>query len=310
MSPVFSIVLCTYNAEAYLDECMQSLLEQTFADYELIIVDDGSSDGTIPYLRSLTDPRIRLIPLETNRGLIFARNRGFDEAKGRYIAIMDADDIAHPQRLEEQLKVLESGEIDVCGSFHISLDSVSGKRRTRRSATSDSDIRALLTIYCPLCNPSTSVRTDVLRKHRYNTAYPHAEDYGLWCDIAADGGKFRNIERPLLTYRMHPGQVSKVRKETAFHSFQTIQTRYVTTLTEHAAVPRSMPLTQRLQHGLDYLRILNLKIPGISFSANYQLYAEFQFRKNGWLTIPTRLERMLVAFWATQLGRRARVCSS
>lgn len=306
MSPVFSIVLCTYNAEAYLDECIQSLLHQTFADYELIIVDDGSSDSTLPYIRSLADLRIRLIPLETNHGLIFARNRGFDEAKGRYIAIMDADDIAHPQRLEEQLKVLESGEIDVCGSFHISLDSVSGKCRTRRSAASDSDIRALLTIYCPLCNPSTSVRTDVLRKHRYNTAYPHAEDYGLWCDIAADGGKFRNIERPLLTYRLHPGQVSKVKKETASLSFQAIRSRYVKTLTAQTMEPHSMPLTQRLQHGLDYMRVLNLKIPGISFKANYQLYAEFQFRRNGWLTIPTRLERVLLAFWATQLGRRAK----
>jgi glycosyltransferase involved in cell wall biosynthesis len=306
MSPVFSIVLCTYNAEAYLDECIQSLLQQTVADFELIIVDDGSRDGTLPYLKSLTDPRIRLIPLETNHGLIFARNRGFDESIGRFIAIMDADDIAHPRRLEEQLKVLDSGNVDVCGSFHISLDSVSGKRRTRRSAASDSDIRALLTIYCPLCNPSTTVRTDVLRRHRYNIAYPHAEDYGLWCDIAAHGGKFRNIEHPLLTYRLHPGQVSKMKKKTATHSFQTIQTRYVESLTEHAMVPRSMPLTQRLQHGLDYMRILNLKIPSISFQANYQLYAEFQFRKNGWLTIPTRLERILVAFWATQLGRRAR----
>lgn len=306
MLPVFSIVLCTYNAKAYLDECIQSLLQQTFADYELIIVDDGSSDGTLPYLRSLKDPRIRLIPLETNHGLIFARNRGFDEARGRYIAIMDADDIAHPQRLEEQLKVLESGEIDVCGSFHISLDSVSGKRRTRRSAASDSDIRALLTIYCPLCNPSTSVRTDVLRKHRYNTAYPHAEDYGLWCDIAADGGRFRNIERPLLTYRLHPGQVSKVKKETASHSFQAIRARYVNSLIPEASVPSAMPLAQRLQHGLGYMKALNMRISGISFQANYQLYAEFQYRRNRWLTIPTRLERVLVAFWATQLGRRSK----
>ena len=144
-----------------------------------------------------------------------------------------------------------------------------------------------------------------MRRHRYNSAYPHAEDYGLWCDIAADGGKFRNIKRPLLTYRLHPGQVSKLKKETASHSFQTIRTRYVETLIAQATVPRSMPLGQRLRHGLDYMRALNLKIPGISFKANYQLYAEFQFRKNGWLTIPTRLERMLVAFWASQLGRSA-----
>ena len=96
MSPVFSIVLCTYNAQPYLDECIQSLLQQTFHDFELIIVDDGSRDGTLAYLNALTDPRIRVIPLDTNQGLIFARTTGFDAAKGRYTAIMDADDIAHP----------------------------------------------------------------------------------------------------------------------------------------------------------------------------------------------------------------------
>ena len=217
---------------------------------------------------------------------------------------MDADDIAHPQRLEEQLKVLEQEGVDVCGSFHLTLDSVSGKRRRRRSATSDSDIRALLTIYCPLCNPSTSVRADVLRRHRYNTAYPHAEDYGLWCDIAAQGGRFRNIARPLLTYRLHPGQISKVKKETAHRSFLSIQARYVQAVTGQPLVPHAMPLAQRRQHALNFMRTINQNIPGVSFRANYELYAEFQFRKNRWLTLPTRLERALVALWATQLGRR------
>ena len=304
MSPVFSIVLCTYNAESYLKECIDSLLQQTYTDFELIIVDDGSRDGTLPYLKTLTDPRIRLLPLDSNHGLIHARNRGFDAAQGHYIAIMDADDIAHPQRLEEQLKVLEQEGVDVCGSFHLTLDSVSGKRRRRRSATSDSDIRALLTIYCPLCNPSTSVRADVLRRHRYNTAYPHAEDYGLWCDIAAQGGRFRNIARPLLTYRLHPGQISKVKKETAHRSFLSIQARYVQAVTGQPLVPHAMPLAQRRQHALNFMRTINQNIPGVSFRANYELYAEFQFRKNRWLTLPTRLERALVALWATQLGRR------
>jgi hypothetical protein len=306
MSPVFSIVLCTYNAQTYLDECIRSLLRQTYADFELIIVDDGSRDGTLAYLNALTDHRIRVIPLEINRGLIFARNRGFDEAKGHYISIMDADDIAHPRRLEEQLKVLQGGDIDVCGSFHISLDSRSGKQRARRSATSDSDIRALLSIYCPLCNPSTSARANVLKQHRYNTAYPHAEDYGLWCDIAAQGGRFCNIAQPLLTYRLHPGQISVVKKEAANNSFKNIQARYVQALTGQGITPRPMHAPQRWKQATAFMRSINSKIPGISFRANYELYAEFQYRRNGWFTLPTRLERALMALWATQLGRRAK----
>lgn len=298
-------MLCTYNAQTYLDECVRSLLQQTYTNFELIIVDDGSRDGTHAYLNALTDPRIRIIFLETNRGLIFARSKGFDEAKGRYIAIMDADDIAHPKRLEEQLKVLQGGDVDVCGSFHISLDSQSGKRRARRSAATNSDIKALLTIYCPLCNPSTSARADVLRQHRYNIAYPHAEDYGLWCDIAAQGGKFRNIEQPLLTYRQHPGQISVVKKEAANNSFKTIQARYVQALTGQGMVPKPMPAVHRWAQATGFMRTINRKIPGISFRANYKLYAEFQYRRNGWLTLLTRLERAMVAWWATQLGRRA-----
>jgi glycosyltransferase involved in cell wall biosynthesis len=151
MSPVFSIVLCTYNAELYLDECIQSLLNQTFSDFELIIVDDGSIDGTLAYLGKLQDPRVRLFVLGSNHGLIQARTRGFQAASGRYIAVMDADDIAAPTRLEEQFRAMEQGGLDVCGSFHTTLENATGKRRTRTGHSSDSDIRALLTIYSPLC---------------------------------------------------------------------------------------------------------------------------------------------------------------
>lgn len=303
MQPVFSIVLCTYNAEAYLDECIQSLLSQTFSDFELIIVDDGSSDGTLRYLKGIKDQRIRLIELSSNHGLIYARTKGFSEAAGRYIAIMDADDIAHPQRLEEQLKVFQTQDVDVCGSFHISLDNATGKRRARKSPISDSDIRALLTIYCPICNPSASVKTEIVRKNGYSTEYPHAEDYGLWCDIAANGGKFYNIPTPLLTYRLHAGQVSKLKRETALHSFRKIQARYVEKITGQNIMPVAMPFRTRMRQGMAFMREINARIPGMSFQANYELYAEFQFRRNGWLTIPTRIERMLVAFYAMLLGR-------
>jgi glycosyltransferase involved in cell wall biosynthesis len=302
MSPVFSIVLCTFNAQAYLDECIQSLLQQTFRDFELIIVDDGSQDGTLTYLEALTDPRIRLIPLTSNRGLIFARSAGFEAARGLYTAIMDADDIAHPRRLEEQFRVLNSGEADVCGSFHITLDTKSGRRRSRKSAFSDSDIRALLTIYCPLCNPSTSLLTTLIQKHHYNTGYPHAEDYGLWCEIAAQGGRFKNINMPLLTYRLHPGQISVVKKDTANNSFRTIQAKYVQALTGNDLVPQSMPFKQRCNDAVGFMKTINQKIPGVSFGANYQLYAEFQYRRNGWLTLLLRLERVAIALWATHMG--------
>lgn len=306
MPPVFSIVLCTYNAETYLDECIQSLLNQTFPDFELIIVDDGSQDGTLAYLKKLQDQRVRLFPLGSNYGLIHARTRGFEAAQGRYIAVMDADDIAAPNRLEAQFRAMENQGLDVCGTFHTTLDNATGKRRVRKGHSSDSDIRALLTIYSPLCNPSTSLKASVVREIGYNTQYVHAEDYGLWCDIAVRGGKFHNIPSQLLTYRVHPTQVSQVKQEAARNAFRRIQSRYVLQLTGMDYVPHSVPFTRRLRQAWAFMRQLNEQIPGISFSANYQIYAEFQFRRNGWFTIPTRLERTLVALWFVWRGRPAR----
>lgn len=303
MPPVFSIVLCTYNAETYLDECIQSLLNQTLSDFELIIVDDGSSDGTLAYLKKLQDPRVRLIILDSNHGLIQARTRGFEAAKGRYIAVMDADDIAAPTRLEQQFGAMEAAGLDVCGSFHTTLDNATGKRRTRKGHSSDGDIRALLTIYSPLCNPSTSLRASVVRQTGYNREYAHAEDYGLWCDIAAHGGKFHNVPSSLLTYRVHASQVSQVKQAAARQSFCKIQSRYILELTGLDYVPHSMPWRQRAQRAWAFMRVLNNRIPDISWSANYQIYAEFQFRHNRWLTIPTRLERALAALWFTGLSK-------
>jgi glycosyltransferase involved in cell wall biosynthesis len=303
MPPVFSIVLCTYNAETYLDECIQSLLNQTFSDFELIIVDDGSHDRTLANLERLQDPRIRLIRLGSNHGLIYARTQGFEAAQGRYIAVMDADDVAAPNRLEAQFRAMEDQGLDVCGTFHTTLDNATGKRRMRKGRSSDSDIRALLTIYSPLCNPSTSLKTSIVRATGYNSEYPHAEDYGLWCDIAARGGKFHNIPAQLLTYRIHASQISQVKQEAARNSFRKIQSRYTMQLTGLDYIPHSVPFTQRLGRPWAFMRLLNARIPGISFGANYQIYAEFQFRRNGWLTLPTRLERALAALWFT-LGRR------
>jgi len=304
MSPVFSIVLCTYNAEAYLDECIRSLLNQTFKDFELIIVDDGSMDGTLRHLEAIQDARIRLVKLGSNHGLIYARTQGFSKAKGRYVAIMDADDIAHPERLQSQWEVFQNQNVDVCGSWHISLYSATGKLRARRSPVTNSDIKALLTVYCPISNPSASIKAEVLQRHHYNTAHQHAEDYGLWCGISADGGTFFNIPRPLLTYRIHPGQVSQQKRETALKSFQTIQANYIKSLLGISITPRAMSFGARMKEGLFFMRKINEKIPGISLRANYQLYAEFQHRGNGLLTPFIRLERLLVAAWMTLLGRR------
>ena len=103
-NPIVSVVMPAYNVELYVEEAVRSILNQTFRDFEFIIVDDGSTDRTPEILRTFTDPRIRLLFNEKNEGNYPARNRGCRLARGKYIAVMDADDVALPERLEKQVR--------------------------------------------------------------------------------------------------------------------------------------------------------------------------------------------------------------
>lgn len=305
MIPKFSITLCTFNSIEYIEACIDSLLSQTMKDFELIIVDDGSTDGTVEYLKRLSDTRIRLIILEKNHGLIYARTQGFAAARADYIALMDADDMAHPQRLEEQLRVLDAGQVDVCATRYQTLETASGRLRKRRAYVRDSDIRALLTIYCPICNPSVSFKRKLLGVTGYQDEFRHAEDYAFWTALAAAGSVFYIVPMGLLTYRIHPQQISRIKSEAARASFLKAQQGYLRALLGSDHAPEATPFGQRMRSGLRFMLDLNRKLPGVSLAANYEIYAEFQFRRNGWRTPFLRLERLAMALLATLAGKRS-----
>lgn len=303
MIPKFSIALCTFNSMEYIERCINSLLSQTLENFELIIVDDGSRDGTVEYLRGLADKRIRLIILESNQGLIYARTQAFNAATADYIALMDADDIAHPRRLEQQFKVLQDGQVDVCGTRYQTLDTARNRLRKRTSYVRDPDLKALMTIYCPLCNPTVSFKRALLGITGYQEAFRHAEDYAFWTKLAAAGCVFRVIPECLLTYRIHPQQVSRVKSGLARDSFLKAQQGYLRALLGSAGAPQSMALKERLTSGLRFMLDLNHKLPGVAVFANYEIYAELQYRNNGWRTPLLRLERLVVAIFSTLVGR-------
>ncbi|MGF6849410.1 glycosyltransferase involved in cell wall biosynthesis [Chitinophaga sp. W3I9] len=120
--------MAAYNGEAYIEKSIQSVLDQSFTDFELLIVNDGSTDRTFDIVGKFTDPRIRLVHNDGNKGLTFTRNRGIEEARGQYIAILDCDDIAMPDRLEAQTSFLDSNpEIALCGGQAVTIDE-SGKQ--------------------------------------------------------------------------------------------------------------------------------------------------------------------------------------
>ena len=301
--PLVSIVLCTYNSLEFIDQCLESLLTQSYNNIELVVVDDGSTDGTIDILEKINDPRLVVHCLAKNHGLIHARNKGFEMARGQYIAIMDSDDIAAKNRIECQLKFMIDNKIDVCGSFYRTLEVAKNKMKSRTAYINDADIRALLTIYCPICNPTVMFKREILDSHRYREKYQHAEDYAFWCELASHGFKFGNAPHALLTYRVHAGQVSQQKMVQARHSFELARNNYVQRLMDGMSAPRSIPFLERCRSGLQYIKILNHKIGGISYRANYEIYAEFQYRRNGIMTPILRLERAMVALWGSICGK-------
>ena len=209
-----SIVMPAYNAENSIASAMESVLEQSFADFEFIIIDDGSTDDTAQIIRSYSDSRIVL--LENRHDFIASLNAGINQAKGKYIARMDADDRMLPDRLKIQHSLMETHpEITVCASWMQFFNSSSiGNSSKLDAGYIDFPLLKLLNSSI-VYHPTTMIRKDFLIQNQIQyEEYPYAEDYRLWFQIAKLGGVFYTVPQALLYYRVSENQVSQVfRKE-------------------------------------------------------------------------------------------------
>ena len=192
LKPFVSVLMSVYNAERYLEEAIQSVLAQTYENFEFIIVDDGSEDGSLAIINQIKDKRIRLIVNEKNKGLIYSLNKGLDAAVGKYIIRMDADDISDP----------EHREIGISGTAYQSFgEGFSSKTRILESNPLQN--KADLMFYPVLAHPSVIMRKSVLDENnlRYREEFKNAEDYGLWVE-ASNFTKISNVKKKLLNYRV------------------------------------------------------------------------------------------------------------
>lgn len=302
--PLVTVSMAAYNSEKYIAEAIESILAQTYSNFEFIIVDDGSTDGTREIIEGYADPRIVKIFLEKNGGLIAARNHIADTAKGKYLALLDADDFAMPERLASQVHFLETSSIDICGADHWTLNQETGVMKGSKQRHSDPDIRALLTVCSPLCNPAIMGKTEIFQRLKYKKAYLYAEDYCLWTNISLAGYSFANIKEKLIIYRLHSSQNSVNHLEAARRVFSEAQATYLDALgVPRDCYPRPLFLNDRLRFALRFMTAINRRISDISIGANAELYARFQFRGNGIWTPFTRLERFFVAIYASFIGR-------
>ena len=225
VAPLISVVLPVYNGKKYLADAIDSILLQTFVNFELIIIDDGSTDGSQHVLRGYerSDARVRLTVRE-NRGLATTLNDSLKIARGAWIARMDQDDIALPHRFVRQLQWLEQTGADICGTW-VRRFGTSDKRVVRLRQT-DEAIKMEMLFRSPLAHPTVMMRTALVQKLRYDRAWEKAEDYDLWERAAEAGLKMTNLPEVLLLYRVHSEQISSRTVSLQLQQAQEIRRRY------------------------------------------------------------------------------------
>lgn len=223
MSPSVSIVMTTYNCERYVRDAMESILNQTYKDFEFIIVDDASTDRTFEIIAGIQDERIVRLRNERNFGQTKSLNRGIRQSRGHYIARMDADDISHPRRLEKQYRYLEAHpEIAVVGCWHDYIDAQGRYVKTVKMLVDPLKIKCYLAVSGDLSfwcvpHPAVLMRKSALEevgfyseKEGMGQGYP--QDYELWSKLTPQF-RFTNLPESLFTYRVLPNSDSRFRQD-------------------------------------------------------------------------------------------------
>ncbi len=210
--PVVSVILPTYNAEKFLKESIDSILNQTFNDFELLIIDDNSQDKTRKIVKSYQDKRIKLLN-GPGKGLAAALNLGINEAAGKYIARMDADDISLPERFAEQVAYLdEHPDVSILGTWQEHFNE-RGSQGVHMAALTDEEIRVALIFNCDMCHSTLMFRKDAFIQNHIN--YPEnspQEDYELWLSCIKIL-KFANIPQVLGRHRNSEFSITKAKRE-------------------------------------------------------------------------------------------------
>lgn len=203
-----SIVMAVYNAERYINECIQSIKEQTFSHFEVVIVNDGSTDRTSEILSSIDDSRFRIV--NSNHDYIASLNKGLNLATGEYIARMDADDIMMPERIERQVAYMDDNPmIDVCASWYEGFGDFTWLGTYGKYMIKNPLLELLQQNI--ICHPTTMLKKSFLCRHNiFYKRYDYAEDYKMWVDVACAGGVFYVIPEVLLRYRCSTHQVSNI----------------------------------------------------------------------------------------------------
>jgi glycosyltransferase involved in cell wall biosynthesis len=222
-NPLVSILIATYNSEDFVKETLDSVLNQTYKNTEIVLCDDASSDGTVNILKEYQkkNERIKIIQNDRNLGISLNMNNGIRQCSGKYIAILDADDWAYPYRIEEQVNLMEENlKVVLCSGYMDICDEKLNVTTTREYPLTNEEIRKIIVRYNPISHPASMWRTSELRKTTlYSDKFPIARDYDLVVRIS-EFGEYKNIGKPLIKYRVREeSETGKRVRQTQWYSF-------------------------------------------------------------------------------------------
>jgi glycosyltransferase involved in cell wall biosynthesis len=245
-----------YNAASYVATALESILNQTYREFEFLIIDDGSSDQSAQIIRSYDDPRIRFYANEQNLGLVSTLNKGLDLARGEYIARMDADDISLPNRLERQVAFMDSNpDMGACGTW---VETFGESVDVWRYPIAPEDVRAHLLFHNALAHPAACFRRQAFIEKglRYDEQYSHAEDLQLW-QRASEFFPIANIAEVLLKYNIHPKSISQTKQDEQAQTLRRIDKESLNRLGIKAS-DAELDLHRHLGNGGEELKIVLL----------------------------------------------------
>lgn len=229
-NPLVTVFMAAFNNGEYLKLAIDSILRQTYTHFELIIVNDGSADNSDEIITTYHDERIIYIRNETNLGIVRSRNLGLNRMKGQYLAVLDSDDVALPDRLEKQVAFMEDNpDYGLCGTYFSVINANGEIIKTINFPQDNIDILAYLHLGNCFCHSSVMVRSSLIKKHRYSSDNILGEDYHLFLDLLGET-KFSNLPFIGCYYRVHKKNVSYQMNAEMYSSIRAINRSNLSTL--------------------------------------------------------------------------------
>lgn len=235
MKPVVSVIMSVYNGEAYLAEAIESVCRQTFRDWELVVINDCSTDSTGEILAELSarDGRIKVHPNEVNLRLPKSLNKAISLCEGKYIARMDADDICLPDRLEKQVRFMEEHpDVSLSSCRFMTVKNGVYASGGAGGRCDHEALKALLLVANPILHPGVIAKAEVMKRLQYDTTLTCTEDLELWTRMVREGERLAILPECLMIYRLHDKQITSTTLERQHTEVLKIQKQYYGALLE------------------------------------------------------------------------------